>query len=139
MQVSRPRCGVLILLLLTLGGCAVAPRGEAFQPEIADDSKAVVYIFREPRTLGGREVSIYLNQTHRGELGPGQYLAEVVPPGEYFVRAENGGSAVRQATVRAGDAVYFRIHAGRFGRSITIDLPPSTEARRIIARTTRTP
>jgi hypothetical protein len=120
-----------------LGGCAARPRGDAFTPEIADGAKAVVYVFREGRVLGGRPVIVYINQEPAGELAPGQYLAKVVEPGEYFVRAEDGGSAVRQARVKAGDAVYFRVRAGRFGRVVEVDLPGTEEGRRLIARTGR--
>lgn len=121
-----------------LGGCAARPRGEAFQPEVADGSKALVYVFREARGFGGgAPVTIYINQRMEGELLPGEYLARVVEPGEVFVRAENGGSSVRQAQVNAGDAAYFRVQAARFGSAIVVDLPETEQARRLITRTGR--
>jgi hypothetical protein len=130
---------LLVLVGLVLAGCAAGPRPDGFQPEIADESKSVVYIFREARALGGRPVGIYLNQRFVGELNPGRYLVQVVEPGEYLVRAEDGGSAVRQVQINAGDTAYFRVQAGRFGRNITVDLPETVQARRLIARTVRAP
>ena len=138
---ARIGCRITIgaLLVLWLSGCAGTPKGDPFQPEIADDTKGVVYIFREPRAMGGRPVTVYVNQEPVGELSPGQYLARVVPPGECFVRAESSGSAVRQAELKPGDAVFFRVRAGRWGRQVSIDLPDVSEARSLIAGTVRVP
>jgi hypothetical protein len=138
LELTIVRASLVLLMGLVLAGCG-APRGEGFRPEVADPSKGVVYVFREPRTLGGRPVSVYINQELEADLQTGQYLARVVPPGEYFVRAEDGGSAVRQARVNAGDAVYFRVRAGRFGRSVSVDIPEADYGRRLIARSTRIP
>jgi hypothetical protein len=124
-------------LLGALVGCRAAPRGAAFQPEVADGSRAVVYIYREPRRFGGKPISVYVNQEHAGELLPGQYMARVVAPGECFIRAECVGSAVRQAAVRAGDAVFFSVQTGRFGRIVSVEIPEVSEARALIAGTVR--
>jgi hypothetical protein len=137
---SACTCLSLVLLWLFAGqGCASAHRGDAFQPEVADSSKAVIYIFRQSRGLSSRPADVYINQRHEGELAPGQYLARVVPPGEYFVRAADNGEAVRQVVLRAGDTVYFRIQTSRFGRILDMDLPEAAEARELIARTGRAP
>jgi hypothetical protein len=135
---TRPT-GVLAICVsaaaFTLGGCAGPPRGEAFRPEIADPAKGVVYVYRTGR--GSRPVTIVINQHAQGALLPGQYMARVVEPGEYFVRAEGQTSAVRQANLVRGDAVYFEVRTGRWNTRAEMEVPDNQSARERIARSRR--
>lgn len=125
---------VFLLSLLALPGCAGAPRGEAFQPEIVEPSRAIIYIYREPRLIGNRPVSVFVNQQAAGQLRPGQYMARVLPPGTYLVRAEASTSAVREIRLVPGDAAYLQITGAAKPQ---IQLPDSGVARDRIAKTTR--
>lgn len=124
---------LLILLAALLQGCATSPSGDAFQPEIVEPSRAVMYIYREPG-FGGRPVRVFINQELAGELNRGQYLARTVEPGNYIIRVEADSSMAREIRVRAGDAAYVRILGNH---KPTIDEPETEVARRGIARTVR--
>jgi hypothetical protein len=131
------RMSVLALMVCSAMplGCAAPPAGEAFQPEIVEPAKAVIYIYREPKAgLGRRGVQVFVNQKAEGELLPGQYLARAVAPGPYLVRVESGSSMVREVRVVPGDVAYLQIVGN--ARPL-IELPDSATARRQIARTTR--
>jgi hypothetical protein len=82
-------------------------------------------------------VPIVINQKTEGALLPGQYLARVVEPGEYFVRAEGQASAVRQARIIKGDAVYFEVRTGRWSTRPTMEMPDNLTARERIAGASR--
>jgi hypothetical protein len=135
------RSARILLVLAMIGaalapaGCATPPKGEAFRPEIVDPARGVIYIYRTGR--GSHPVPIVINQKSEGELLPGQYMARVVDPGEYFVRAGAEGSAVRQAKVVHGDAVYFEVHTGRWNNRATMEVPDNITARQRIARASR--
>ena len=90
-------------------GCAGAGRSaDGFQPEVVEPTRAVLYIYREPR-FGGKPVRVFVNQDPVGELRPGQYMVWIVTPGSFLVRAEGQASAARQVVLREGDAAYLRI------------------------------
>jgi hypothetical protein len=116
-------------------GCASAPRGEAFQPEVVEPSRAVMYIYRLPKQgLAVRRAQIYVDQEPVGELFPGQYMARVVSPGTYLVRVEAESSTAREVRMVPGDIAYLRVNGAS---KLTIDLPESATARQQINRTTR--
>ena len=130
-----PLRAVPLMLVLMLCGCAGAPKGEAFRPEIVDPAKGVIYIYRTGP--GSRPVPIVINQRVEASLRPGEYVARVVEPGEYFVRAEGEISAVRQAKVVRGDAVYFEVRTGRWSTRPSIEVPDNPTARERSARSSR--
>jgi hypothetical protein len=120
-------------------GCGSQARGPAFQPEVVDPGKAVVYVFRDPKAgLNPAPVLISVDQHEVGDLDPGQYIATVVAPGEHLVRAERGRGTVLSAKVVEGDVVYFRVTTPPFkGRAPVLEIMDSETARRSIAGTTR--
>jgi len=134
---------VLVIVTGVLGaaggpaGCASAPRGEAFQPEIVDPTRAVVYAYRLPkRGLSVRRAQIYVDAQPAGELLPGQYLARVLSPGTYLIRAEAGSSTAREIRLVAGDIAYVQVVGAS---KLVIELPESSIGRKDITRTTRAP
>lgn len=133
------RCVAAAAAAAMATGCGARPRGPAFQPEIVDPGKAVVYVFRDPKAgLNPAPVLISIDQHEVGELDPGQYVAKVVAPGEHLVRAERGRGTVLSATVVKGDVVYFRVTTPPFkGRAPVLEIMDSETARRSIAGTTR--
>lgn len=116
-------------------GCASAPPGAAFQPEVVDPAKGVMYIYRLPkRGLSVRRAQVYVDQEPVGELLPGQYLARVAPPGTYLVRVEAESSTAREVKLVPGDIAYIQV----IGASkLVIEMPESAVARQQINRTTR--
>jgi hypothetical protein len=135
MVARRAVSGLVVLAAVVLGACAAPPSGEAFRPEIVDPAKGVIYIYRTGK--GSRPVPIVINQRVEGSLLPGQYLARSVEPGDYFVRAQGQTSAVRQARVVKGDAVYFEVITGRWSTRPVIEVPDNPSARERIARSVR--
>jgi hypothetical protein len=136
-----PRVVRLVSCVLVAGaaalplGCAGSPRGEAFQPEVVQPDQAVMYIYREPRTMGGKPVRVTVNQQEVAELRPGQYVATVVTPGAFLVRAEGSASSgARELKMKAGDVAYLRISGNA---KPEVDEPEPDVARRSIARTTQ--
>lgn len=127
-------CLVLILAILAAGGCAGSAGGDAFQPEVVEPSRAVIYIYRAPRGLWGRAVRLYINQEPVGDLFPGQYRAKVLGPGVYLVRVEADSSMVREVRLVPGDVAYLQVNGG--GKP-TLEVPDSDQAQRQLARSTR--
>lgn len=133
------------VLLLILSLCAYlvpgcASRGEHFQPAMAAPEQAVIYIFRTSNNhLRKSPIQLFVNQEEVGEIYAGQYLAHVVAPGEYLVRAESNTSMVRSVKMHAGDVVYFQITTGALDNKPVIELPEPELARRLIAGTRQAP
>ncbi len=122
-------------------GCASPPSGEAFQPEIVDPSRAVVYVFRpDQQGLRRRPVKVYINQQPLGALLPGQYLSVTVPAAEAVVRVEADASAARPVRLQPGDAAYMQVNMPGLGPARpTLDLIDSETARHVLAGATRAP
>jgi hypothetical protein len=127
-----------VLLMMILGGCGSAPRGEAFRPEVADPEQGVLYVFREAVHLTHPAVRLVLDQDPVGELRPGEYVALVVKPGEHFLRVESGSEDTRKVRLIPGESAFVRVVTQRFeGERPTLDQPESERARQMIARTVR--
>jgi len=122
-----------------LGGCASPPKGEPFQPEVVDPSRAVLYIFRDAQAgLRRRPIEVFINQEPVGTLLPGQYLSRTVPAAEALVRVEGDASAARPVRLLPGDAAYMEVRTPALGPTRpTLELLESEAARRILAATTR--
>jgi hypothetical protein len=126
------------LAALVVGGCGRAVKGEPFRPEVADQNRAVLYVFREAKNFGQPPVRVVVDQEPQGELAPGQYLALSLEPGSHFVRVEAQSEDTREVRLTAGDSVYIRIVTPQFrARRPTLDQPETEAARLLIADTVR--
>ncbi|MFN0132871.1 MAG: hypothetical protein ACKVW3_10165 [Phycisphaerales bacterium] len=128
---------VAMAVVVGIGGCASAPRGEPFRPEVVSSTKGVIYVYRAARGgISSRPVRIYMNQQPIGALVPGQYLTRTVDAGEYLIRVESDSSMVKGVKLLAGDAAYLAVRVPSAGKPV-IDEPELAVARDQIARTTR--
>jgi hypothetical protein len=127
------------VVVMWAGGCAAPPRGEPFEPEVVDPSRAVLYVFRDAQAgLRRRPIRVYINQEPAGTLLPGQYLSRAVPAAEVLVRVEGDASAARPVVLQPGDAAYMQVRTPALGPTRpTLELIESETARRILAGTTR--
>lgn len=133
---SRCAVGVVIgtAALLPLG-CAAARSGDAFQPEVVQPDQAVLYIYRESHGIANRSLRISVNQQDLGELRSGEYLAAVVTPGAFLVRASSSSSsAARELRLHGGDVAYLRVTGNA---KPAIDEPETDVAQSEIAKTRR--
>lgn len=130
---------LMLALIVLTGGCAGTPRGEPFQPEIVDPSRAVVYIFRDgPARLRAKPVKVFINQEAAGTLLAEQYLSKVVAPSEVIVRVEAESSAARSVVLKAGDAAYLRVVVPRLGGvKPTIEVVDGETARAALVESSR--
>ena len=130
------RTGIAVVIV-AVASCAAPPRGDAFQLEIVDPSKAVVYIVRDAG-LRQRPVRVFINQQPAGPLLPGHYISRVVPAAETLVRVEADASAALPVTLRPGEAAYMQVVIPAFGPlNPTLELLDTDSARAILAGTTR--
>lgn len=135
--VARITITVCVLACVMGSGCASAPAGEPFRPEVVSSTKAVIYVYSPVRGgLARRTVRVFMNQQPIGTLSPGQYLARTVDAGEYLVRVESESSMVKAVRVLAGDAAYLAVRVPSAGKPV-LEEPESAVARDQIARTTR--
>lgn len=129
----------LVLGVLSLpAGCAGNRAGEAFQPSMLGPDQAVIYIFRSASSrVRQKPVQIVVNQSPLCELYPGQFIEDVVAPGEYLVRVESNSSSVRQVKLLAGEAAYLQVTTAGLNLNPVMETPEPDLARRLIAGTTR--
>ena len=127
----------IALLGAAASGCA-GGRGEPFQPTMLKPDQAVIYIFRTSNArLRKRPVQIVVNQAPLADLYPGQYIEDVVPPGEYLVRVETNSSMVREVKLVAGQAAYLQVTTAGASSDPRLESPEPDLARRLIAGTRR--
>lgn len=119
-----------------LGGCA-GTKGPVFQPEVVDPAKAVIYVYREPRSWAGRPVEVSIDQKFLGRLDAGQYLAETVDPGQRVVRVAGSSDAVRLVRLVPGDSAFLEVQSSYWNERPTIELIDEATARSAISHTGR--
>ncbi len=139
-QVMLRRASVLCVVCLSfvLEGCAGSRSGEDFRPATLRPDQAVIYVFRQSnRRLRKRSVQVIVNQMPVGDLYPGEYIEDVVAPGEYLIRVESDASMVRRVKLEPGDCVYFEVTTASANSKPVIDTPEPDLARRLIAGTVR--
>lgn len=122
-----------------MASCAGGDKSTEFRPAFLKGEEAVIYVFRPREGLIGGGVSVFVNQDRVGELGPGQYWARVVTPGEYLVRVEGSSSAVVRARLIGGESAFLRVRTGGLPAKTTIEEMPSAEGQRLIAQTSEAP
>lgn len=136
--VRRATALAVVGLGLVLEGCVGSRDGEPFRPSTLRPDQAVIYVFRQANgRVRKRSVQVVVNQQPVGDLYPGEYIEDVVPPGEYLVRVESDSSMVRGITLRPGDCVYFEVTTEAVNSKPVIETPEADLARRLIAGTTR--
>jgi hypothetical protein len=124
-------------LVAAVSGCA-SGQGEAFQPSMLPQDKGVIYIFRTSNArLRKKPVQIVVNQAPLADLYPGQYIEDVVAPGDYLVRVETNSSMVREVRVVAGQASYLQVTTAGASSDPRLETPEPDLARRLIAGTKR--
>lgn len=131
------RAGAILVLAVVLGGCGGA-KGPAFRPEVVEPSKAVIYVYRPPRSWAGSLVGVSIDQKFVGRLDAGQYLAQPVDPGVRVVRVDGSSDAVRQIRLIAGDSAFLEVRSSYWDSSPTILLLDEPAARERISHTGRT-
>jgi hypothetical protein len=120
-----------------VSGCA-SGRGEPFQSSMLQADQAVIYVFRTSSSrVRKRPVQVFVNQAPLSELYPGEYIEDVVTPGEYLVRVESESSMVRSVKLNPGDVIYLQITTVGLNKKPVMETPESDLARRLIAGTTR--
>ncbi len=124
---------LVLLVAITLGGCAGSPGGELFRPAKLGPDQAVIYIFRpSERAMRSAPIAVFINQEYQGEVRPGQHMAYIVEPGGYLVRVEAAASMVCEVRVVAGDVAYQRVTMKSRSRPI-IDVVEPELGRRLIS------
>lgn len=134
-RIGLTRIGAVVGLVAGAGGCA-SDRAQ-FRPAQLNGGDSVLYVYRNGGGLGsGGAVGVYVNQERIGEVHGGQYLARVVPPGEFLVRVEGNSSAVSRVKLVAGDSAFLRVESGGWPGKTTIEDVASAVGQREIAGTT---
>lgn len=129
---------LLVGVCILFEGCAASRSGEPFRPATLRPDQAVIYVYRQSnRRLRKRPVQVIVNQVPLGEVYPGEYLEDVVTPGEYLIRVESDSSMVRAVKLAPGDCVYFDVATEAVNSKPVIDTPEPDLARRLIAGTRR--
>ncbi len=126
----------LVFLTVMVASCA-RPKGTSFRPEVVEPSKAVVYVYRLPRSWAGRPVLVSIDQQLVGRLDAGQYLARQVEPGQRVVLIVGESDAVRQVSLIAGDSAFLEVHSSYWDGRPTVDLLDEQAAKSRIAQTGR--
>jgi hypothetical protein len=124
----------MLIGLSGFGGCSSA-EGPPFRPEVVEPARAVIYIYRPPRSMAGSEVEVSIDQVFVGRLGAGQYLAQPVEPGLRMVRVVGSSDAVREISLVAGDSAFLEVHSSYWNERPEIDVVDGPEARDRIAQT----
>jgi hypothetical protein len=127
---------VLVWAFLLGAGCA-GPKGPAFRPEVIEPARAVIYVYRPPRSWAGRAVGVSIDQREVGRLDAGQHLAVQVDPGEHVIRVEGSSDAVREVRLIEGDSAFLEVRASAWDERPAITLLDEEAARRRIAHTGR--
>ncbi len=118
-------------------GCAGNPDGAAFRPEFIESDEGVLYIYRLPQQFAGESVRIVLNQVTLGELGPGEYVSHILPPGRHIVRAERGMNDTIGVDVASGESVYVQVEFSAFDRRPQLTQPQTVMARERLVQSVR--
>lgn len=121
---------LVITVLAWLGGCVSSASGPLFRPEIVDESRSVLYVFRDGG--GPARIEVTVDQAPAGAVERGGYIAVVTSAGRHLVAAGAGGAQVREVVVGRGESVYLRISDGPF-RSTRLDVLETAQGRAQIA------
>lgn len=133
---SRTIRPILVLLTGMLAACS-QPKGTPFRAEVVEPSKAVIYVYRPPRSWAGEPVSVSIDQKFAGRLDAGQYLARQVDPGQRVVLVVGASDAVRQVSLIAGDSAFLEVRSSYWDGRPEVELVDESAARQRIAQTGR--
>ncbi|HZW09663.1 MAG TPA: hypothetical protein VFF69_07150 [Phycisphaerales bacterium] len=130
----------LLLALASAAGAALGvgcSSGERFRPEHLGASEAVIYVYRPRAMIGPGPIGVVIDQREVARLGPNEYVAAVVEPGEHFVRVQRRASATRLVGIGAGQSAYLEAGADMVGGRVSLGSPGEAVARDRIASARR--
>lgn len=107
-----------LLIVCTASACASAPR---FRPTPPPADKAVLYVYRPSRALGGLvPITVTLDGQKAINIFSGDYHTLTVNPGSHYL-VPYGGKAEHQAafTAVAGQESYVKVEPGFLGPKVT--------------------
>lgn len=119
------------MLCALLAGCA-GP-GERFRPEQIAPGEALIYVYRPRAPISPGPLGVVIDQEQAASLGPNQYVATPVAPGEHLVRVQRRSSATRRVTLGPGESVYLEARSTLLGGRVSLDRPGEQIARERIA------